>query len=29
LLQQAMAVEPAPYKALVGGTLAKPRNPNT
>jgi len=28
LLQQAMAVEPAPYKTLVGGTLAKPRNPN-
>jgi len=27
LLQQAMAVEPAPYKAVVGGTWAKSRNP--
>ena len=28
LLQQAMTVEPAPYKAVVGGTWAKFRNPN-
>ena len=28
LLQQAVAVEPVPYKAVVGGTLAKSRDPN-
>lgn len=28
LLQQAVAVEPVPYKALVGGSLAKPQNHN-
>jgi len=28
LLQQAVAVEPVPYKTLVGGSLAKPQNHN-
>jgi transposase-like protein len=28
LLQQAVAVEPAPYKALVGGVLGKSQHPN-
>ena len=28
LLQQVVAVEPVPYKAVVGGTLAKSRDPN-
>jgi hypothetical protein len=28
LLQQAVAVEPAPYKGLVGGTWNQTRHPN-
>jgi len=28
LLQQAVVVEPAPYKVMVGGTLAKSGDPN-
>ena len=28
LLQQAVAVEPAPHKALVGGVLGKSQHPN-
>jgi hypothetical protein len=29
LLQQAVAVQPSPYKAVVGGTLAKHPDPHT